>query len=199
MDKHIGWFSPSPSKVWQVNLVTGPGDWRILLLCIYIPAPFTESFDRLGRRMILLQRSQSGNRTRVTQPNFTLFLSTLSIRPTLLPKLFKLKICNIEFCSMADVTVVKMTTSPNDTVLFAHSFLSGERLEVKIEGLRNVVTEWLFHLTLFCRCSNATMAHYFPPPQNSGRVYIIWKFGISPTKFNKVRTENFGKVWNFLS
>ena len=36
------WFSPSPSVVWQS--VLWPGDWRILLLCSYIPAPFTESF-----------------------------------------------------------------------------------------------------------------------------------------------------------
>ena len=32
--------------------VLWPGDWQILLLCIYVPAPFTESFDRLGKRMI---------------------------------------------------------------------------------------------------------------------------------------------------
>ena len=39
-----------------------PGDWLILLLCIYIPAPLTESFDLLRRRIILLQRSWSENR-----------------------------------------------------------------------------------------------------------------------------------------
>ena len=49
-DRQIGRFSPSPSVVWRS--VLWPGDWRILLLCTYIPAPFTESFDRLGRRMI---------------------------------------------------------------------------------------------------------------------------------------------------
>ena len=49
-DRPIRRFSPSPSVVWRS--VLWPGDWRILLLCIYIPAPFTESFDRLGRRMI---------------------------------------------------------------------------------------------------------------------------------------------------
>ena len=47
-DRPIGRFSPSPSVVWWS--VLWPGDWRILY--IYIPAPFTESFDRLGRRMI---------------------------------------------------------------------------------------------------------------------------------------------------
>ena len=56
-----------------------PGDWRVLLLCIYIPALFTDAVCWLGRRMILLQRSRSWNRTRVTQPELTLF------RPTLLP------------------------------------------------------------------------------------------------------------------
>ena len=61
--------SQSPSIVWQVSLVTG--DWWILILCIYSPAPFTQSFNRLGRRMISLQRSR--NRTRVTQPELTLF------------------------------------------------------------------------------------------------------------------------------
>ena len=49
-DWPIGWFSPSPFVVWRS--VLWPGGWRILLLCM--PAPFTESFDRLGRRMILL-------------------------------------------------------------------------------------------------------------------------------------------------
>ena len=48
------------------------GDWRILLLCIYIPAR-SESFDRLGRRKILLERSRSGNRTRFTLLELTLF------------------------------------------------------------------------------------------------------------------------------
>ena len=49
-DRPIGRFSPNPSVVWRSLLWLG--DRRILLLCIYIPAPFTESFDRLGRRMI---------------------------------------------------------------------------------------------------------------------------------------------------
>ena len=49
-DQPMGRFSPSPSVVWRS--VLWQGDWRILLLWIYIPAPFTESFDRLGRRMI---------------------------------------------------------------------------------------------------------------------------------------------------
>ena len=69
MDQSIGWFSPSPSIVWQVSLATG--DRRIL--CIYIPAPCTESFYRLERRMILLQRSRSENRTRITQPELSPF------------------------------------------------------------------------------------------------------------------------------
>ena len=64
-----------------------PGDWQILLLFIYIPAPFTKSFDRLGRRMILLQSCWSRNWAPVTQPELTLFPSTLSTRPTLLPSL----------------------------------------------------------------------------------------------------------------
>ena len=54
-----------------VSLVTGRLTNSPTLL--NIPAPFTESFDRLGRRMILLQRSQSVNRTRVTQSEVTVF------------------------------------------------------------------------------------------------------------------------------
>ena len=53
--------------------VLWPGDWQILLFCICIPAPFTESFDRLERRIILIQMSGRVNRTRVTQPELTLF------------------------------------------------------------------------------------------------------------------------------
>ena len=34
---------------------------------------FTESFDRLGRRLVLLQRCRSGNQTRVRQLELTLF------------------------------------------------------------------------------------------------------------------------------
>ena len=70
-DQPIGWFSPSHSILWQVSLATG----RLTLVCIYITSPFTESFDWLGRRMILLQRSRSGHRTQVTQPKLTLFLA----------------------------------------------------------------------------------------------------------------------------
>ena len=43
------------------------------------PAPSTESFDQFGRRMMLLQRSKSGNRTRVTQPELTLFRAPYSL------------------------------------------------------------------------------------------------------------------------
>ena len=64
-------FHQVPSIVWQVSLVTGRLMNYPTLRC-YIPTPFTESFDRLGRRMILPQGSRSGNRTRVTQPELTL-------------------------------------------------------------------------------------------------------------------------------
>ena len=75
-DRPIGRFSPSPSVVWRS--VLWPGDWRILLLCIYIPAPFTESFDRLGRRMIFKESNSSY--TARGDP----FPSALSTRPSLL-------------------------------------------------------------------------------------------------------------------
>ena len=77
----ICWFSPSPSTVRQVSLVTG----QILLLCIYIPTPFTESFDRLGRRIVYAskvpERESNSNYTNRVDP----FPSTLSTRPTVLP------------------------------------------------------------------------------------------------------------------
>ena len=69
-DRPIRRFSPSPSVVWRS--VLWPGDWRFLLLCFFISAPFTESIDRLGRRLISLQSCQSGNRTRATQLELTL-------------------------------------------------------------------------------------------------------------------------------
>ena len=63
--------SPSPSIGWRS--VLWPGDWRILLICIYILSLFTESLDQVERRMIFLECGWSGNRTRVTQPELTLF------------------------------------------------------------------------------------------------------------------------------
>ena len=80
-DRPIGRFSPSPSVVWQS--VLWPGDWRILLLCIYIPAPFTESFDRLGRRMIF---KVAGEGIELEPHNSSWpFSERLTPRPTLLP------------------------------------------------------------------------------------------------------------------
>ena len=65
------WISIS-AGIHQVPPLSGrsdlrPGDLRILILCISIPAI---SFDLIG--MILLQSCQIGNLTRVTQPELTL-------------------------------------------------------------------------------------------------------------------------------
>ena len=66
--------------------VLWPGDWRILLLCIYIPAPFTESVDRLGRRMIFKVAGAGIELNSSYKARVDPFPSTLSTRPSLLPQ-----------------------------------------------------------------------------------------------------------------
>ena len=65
--------------------VLRPGDWRILLLCLYIPAPFTESFDRLGRRIVFASKVQEQESNSSYTAQVDLFPSALSTRSTLLP------------------------------------------------------------------------------------------------------------------
>ena len=77
-------FHQVPSTVWQVSLVTG--DWRILLLCFYIPALFTESFDRLGRRNVFASKVPEWELNLSYTAQVDPFPSALSTRPTLLPK-----------------------------------------------------------------------------------------------------------------
>ena len=68
--------------------VLQPGDWQILLVCFYIPAPFTESFDRLGRRIVFASKvpEQESNSSYTAQVDP--FPSALSTRPTLLGRIF---------------------------------------------------------------------------------------------------------------
>ena len=81
-DRPISRFSPSPSVVWRS--VLRPGDWRILLLCIYLPAPFTESFWPVRKENDLLRLPERESNSSYTARVDT-FPSALSTRPSLLP------------------------------------------------------------------------------------------------------------------
>ena len=72
MNQPNGWCTPSPSIVWQVSIATGRlASSPFLHLDT---GPIQRVFlDWLGRIMILLQRSRSWYRTRVTQSELTLF------------------------------------------------------------------------------------------------------------------------------
>ena len=68
--------------------VLRPGDCRIILLCFYIPALFTESFDRLGRRIVFTSKVPEWGSNWSYTAKVDPFPSALSTRPTPLPLFF---------------------------------------------------------------------------------------------------------------
>ena len=149
MGQPIGWFSPSPSIVWQASLVSG----RLTNLN-YIPARLTESFHWLGRRIILLQKCRSGNRTRVTQPKLTLVQAP-----------YPLDQCSfLKFCLNLNFRITLLVNCP-----FPDGPSSSNETKNKQEWHKNKFGPWVSMLALYAREAKTKMQTWL------SKTNILWK------------------------